>query len=226
MVDNLTYFIDNNSLCDKVYEFLRRQIMSGELPPETRLPETELATSMNVSRAPIREALNMLCNDGFVVKVPRHGAIVAPVTRKEAEDNWDLRKLIEPYAAKAACGRIPKEELLEIKKLITDTSAAGSHDMYMDSDYRTHSIIYQYVPNSQLQSVLKQAMLNSMRYRFYAENNHPTYDNLIKTVCEEHLSLVDALLNEDPDLAFETMSQHIEKGHNRFEEQFVAINKD
>ena len=225
-MDNLAHFIDNNSLCDKVYEFLRDQILSGNLRPETRLPETELAASMNVSRAPIREALNMLCNDGFVVKVPRHGAIVAPVTRKEIEDNWELRKLIEPYAAKEACGRIPKEELLKIKKLITDASAAGNYDLYMDSDYRTHSVIYQYVPNSQLQNVLKQAMLNSMRYRFYVENNHPTYDSIIKAVCDEHLSLVDALLNEDADLVYETMKQHIENGHDRFEEYFMSGKKD
>ena len=225
-MDNLAHFIDNNSLCDKVYEFLRDQILSGNLRPETRLPETELAASMNVSRAPIREALNMLCNDGFVVKVPRHGAMVAPVTRKEIEDNWELRKLIEPYAAKEASGRIPKEELLKIKKLITDASAAGNYDLYMDSDYRTHSVIYQYVPNSQLQNVLKQAMLNSMRYRFYVENNHPTYGSIIKTVCDEHLSLVDALLNEDADLVYETMKQHIENGHDRFEEYFMSGRKD
>ena len=89
-MDNFACTFDKNSLCDKVYEFLRNQIMSGKLLPETRLPETELAASMQVSRAPVREALNMLCNDGFVVKVPRHGAIVAPVTRKEVEDNWEL----------------------------------------------------------------------------------------------------------------------------------------
>ncbi len=222
-MENLTYSFDRNSLGDKVYEYLRSQIMSGRLLPETRLPETELAASLQVSRAPVREALNMLCNDGFVVKVPRHGAMVAPVTRKEVEDNWELRELIEPYAAREACGNIPKEELLEIRKLIVDTAIAESHDMYMDSDYRTHSIIYQYVHNTQLQNVLKQAMLNSMRYRFYAENNHPTYDSITKTVCDEHLALVDALLEGNAELAFELMRTHIEKGHLRFEEQFDCI---
>lgn len=222
-MENLTYSFDKNSLGDKVYEYLRSQIMSGKLLPETRLPETELAASMQVSRAPVREALNMLCNDGFVVKVPRHGAMVAPVTRKEVEDNWELRELIEPYAAREACGNIPKEELLEIRKLIVDTAIAESHDMYMDSDYKTHSIIYQYVHNAQLQNVLKQAMLNSMRYRFYAENNHPTYDSITKAVCDEHLALVDALLEGNAELAFEHMHNHIEKGHLRFEEQFDCI---
>lgn len=224
-MDNLTCSFDKNSLGDKVYEFLRNQIMSGKLLPETRLPETELAASMNVSRAPVREALNMLCNDGFVVKVPRHGAIVAPVTRKEVEDNWELRELIEPYAARAACGLIPREELQRVRKLIADTADEGNHDMYMDSDYETHSVIYRYVANTQLQNVLKQAMLNSMRYRFYAESNHPTYESVTRTVCDEHLAVVDALLDGNPELAYENMRRHIEKGHARFEEQFDCIKK-
>lgn len=222
-MDNFACSFDKNSLCDKVYEFLRNQIMSGKLLPETRLPETELAASMQVSRAPVREALNMLCSDGFVVKVPRHGAIVAPVTRKEVEDNWELRELIEPYAARAACGNIPKEELVRIRKLITDTAETGSHEMYMDSDYEAHSIIYRYVPNVQLQNVLKQAMLNSMRYRFYAENNHPTYDSVIKRVCDEHIAVMDALLACDEQSAYNKMYEHIKAGHLRFEEQFDRI---
>lgn len=223
-MDSLSFSFDKNSLSEKVYEFLRSQIMSGKLPPNTRLLETELADSLKVSRAPVREALNFLVNDGFVVKIPRQGAIVAPVTRKEVLDNWEIRKLIEPYAAKISCPFLPKAELKEVKQLILNTKNTGNYDMYMDSDYKTHSIIYRYVPNNQLQVFLKQSMQNSMRYRFYAENSHPTYDIIRKTVCDEHLALVDALLEGDADQAYDCMLFHIEKGQQRYELQFPYIN--
>lgn len=230
-MDKFTDFLDSNSLCNRVYEFLRGQILSGKLPPNTKLPETELAASMNVSRAPIREALNILVSDGFVVKIPRHGAVVAPVTHKEIYENWDLRMLIEPHAAKAACHHIPKEELLSVRQIIIDTMDTDSLEIYMDSDYRTHSTIYEYVPNSQLQNFLRQTMSNSMRYRFYAENHHSTYSSVAnssvtKAVCEEHLAIVDALLEEDGNKAYNCMAEHINCGYKRLVEQFRGINSD
>lgn len=222
-MDKFTDFLDSNSLCNRVYEFLRGQILSGKLPPNTKLPETELAANMNVSRAPIREALNMLVSDGFVVKIPRHGAVVAPVTHKEIYENWDLRMLIEPHAAKMACQHIPKKELLSVRRIIMDTMDTDSLEIYMDSDYRTHSTIYEYVPNSQLQNFLRQTMSNSMRYRFYAENHRPTYSRVTKAVCEEHLAIVDALLEGDENKACNCMAAHIDRGYKRLVEQFRGI---
>lgn len=220
---NVTFFFDNNSLCDRVYEYLRSQIMSGKLPPNTRLPETELASNMNVSRAPVREALNLLANDGFVVRVPRHGAMVAPVTKNEINENWDLRLLLEPYAAKFACPHIPEKDLHAVRQLLTETTAAGDFSMYMDSDYRTHSVIYQYVSNSQLQNILNSTMLNSMRYRYFVENSFPTGNDIIQAVCQEHLTIIDALLRRDGECAYNSMYLHIEKGYQRIQKQFTQI---
>ena len=134
---------DTDSLSNKVYDYLRGQIMSGKLAPNSKLPEVELASSLQVSRAPVREALNMLVSDGFVVRVPRHGAVVAPVTRKEIDENWELRQLLEPYGARAACGLIPRDELESVKKYVEDTLSSNDFNEYMDSDYALHSIIYQ-----------------------------------------------------------------------------------
>lgn len=222
-MDNTELLFDKNSLCEKVYEYLRNQIMSGKLPPNYRLPENELASNLQVSRAPIREALNMLVNDGFVIRVPRHGAVVAPVTRKEIDENWELRILLEPYAAKTACTLIPTEEIESVRKYIADTIVSNDFNMYMDSDYCLHQLIYQYVPNLQLQKFLNTVMLSSRRYRFYTENNAPTSAEIIKAVCEEHLSILDALLSGDSDLAFDSMKKHTEKSYQRISLQLDRV---
>lgn len=218
-LDSLKLPFEKASLCDKVYEYLRDQIMSGKLPPDTRLPENDLADSMQVSRAPVREALNMLVNDGFIIRVPRRGAVVAPVTRKEIDENWEIRKLLEPYAAKAACGHIPNFELEALKQYILNTMATMDFNMYMDSDRRIHSIIYQYVPNSQLQKFLKQTLFNSLRYRYYTENNASTSADIIDSVCQEHLSLVNALLSGDSEKAYHAMLVHTERSYQRISKQ-------
>lgn len=222
-MNNRNTVLDKSSLCDKVYEYLKSEIMLGKLSPGEKMPEIDIANTLSVSRAPVREALNMLARDGFVVRVPRHGAIVAPVTRKEINENWELRRLMEPYAAKLACGNIPREELKAVRQLIEDTIVSDSYTMYMDSDYRTHSIIYRYVSNEQFKSFLDQTMQNSMRYRYYVENSHPGAATVISTVCKEHLAIVDALLENDAERAYTSMLSHIELGFRRIDRQLEAV---
>ena len=76
-------FSSSPSLKQLVYDNLKERIINGELKPGTRLREEDLSTEMNISRAPIREALNMLERDGFTMIVPRKGAIVAEVMKED-----------------------------------------------------------------------------------------------------------------------------------------------
>lgn len=79
------------------YETLQRQIINGQLQPGSRLTEEELSRSMSISRAPIREALNMLERDGFTKIIPRRGAVVTDVSRQDVINIWEVRALLEPY---------------------------------------------------------------------------------------------------------------------------------
>ena len=90
---------------------MKERIINGELKPGTRLREEDLSTEMNISRAPIREALNMLERDGFTMIVPRKGAIVAEVMKEDIKYIWEMRALLEPYAAKESVKSIPPERL-------------------------------------------------------------------------------------------------------------------
>lgn len=74
------------SLKQRVYDCLLQQIVSGELPPGTHLMEAEIAQAMCISRAPIREALNMLERDGFTRSIPHRGSEVAEVTMQNVHE--------------------------------------------------------------------------------------------------------------------------------------------
>jgi DNA-binding GntR family transcriptional regulator len=85
-----------------VCEELRRQVITGELPPGTRLVEDRLAASLGVSRNPVREALQTLAGEGFVQILPRRGAVVAEITPAQAEELFDVRIALESLAARLA----------------------------------------------------------------------------------------------------------------------------
>jgi DNA-binding GntR family transcriptional regulator len=92
-------------LSDQVAAFLREEIYRGELVPGQRLIELELCDRLDVSRAPLREALLALQRDGLVELRPHRGATVALFSDDDIEEIFELRRLLDPYAARAAAER-------------------------------------------------------------------------------------------------------------------------
>ncbi len=92
-------------LSDQVATFLREEIYRGELVPGQRLLELELCDQLDVSRAPLREALLALQRDGLVEMRPHRGATVAVFSDEDIEEIFELRRLLDPFAARAAAER-------------------------------------------------------------------------------------------------------------------------
>ena len=103
------------SLKRLVYDNLKERIISGELKPGTRLREEDLSVEMNISRAPLRDAFNMLERDGFTVIVPRKGAGVAEATEEERDYIWEMRAILEPYAAVKSMSLISDEKIAKLE---------------------------------------------------------------------------------------------------------------
>ncbi len=83
-----------------IAEMLRRNIIAGKLRPGTVLVETALAEQMNVSRAPIREAIQILENDGLVETIAYKGKRVKPLTAREVAETYSLRETFEVFAVR------------------------------------------------------------------------------------------------------------------------------
>jgi DNA-binding GntR family transcriptional regulator len=96
-------------------DVLKSAILDGTLPMGSQLLETHLAADLGISRAPLREALGMLAEDGVVVKVPFRGTFVAEVSPRAIAEITSLRLRLEPYAIELALPRLKGEgrELVE-----------------------------------------------------------------------------------------------------------------
>ena len=86
------------SLSDDVTESIRAAILSGKLEPGARLREELLASSLRVSRGPVREALTKLERDGLVIVYRNRGAFVARLSYADLEEVYSLRRAIERLA--------------------------------------------------------------------------------------------------------------------------------
>lgn len=94
------------ALADRVYRDLLRSIIDGETAPGAWLKERELSERFEVSRIPVRQALQRLESEGFVMTSRHRGASVTPLTRADVHDLFDTRLCFEPFAAQRAAERV------------------------------------------------------------------------------------------------------------------------
>jgi DNA-binding GntR family transcriptional regulator len=87
-------------LREQVTDFLRNEIVTGELQPGTRLVELGLCARFGVSRPVVREALRQLAAEGLVDSVPNQGTVVATLTLQSARDLYEVRALLEGHAGR------------------------------------------------------------------------------------------------------------------------------
>jgi DNA-binding GntR family transcriptional regulator len=115
---------DHRPLRDKVAAELRRRIIDCDYAPGHRLTEDRLARDFGVSRNPVREAIRVLEREGFLIALPRRGAVVASISVQDVENIFDVRLSLEVLAAQLAAQRIDEAGARELDRLLAAADAA------------------------------------------------------------------------------------------------------
>jgi DNA-binding GntR family transcriptional regulator len=126
---NLQLAVTKDSLVSQVANQLMSAIRRGQIAPGTRLVETEIAQRLNISRGPLREALQQLSQRGLVVKVPNRGWFVPEPSRNDLADMIVLQAVLEGLAAwLVASRREPKERetLARILRTMREAAIKGN----------------------------------------------------------------------------------------------------
>ncbi|MEM7603659.1 MAG: GntR family transcriptional regulator, partial [Verrucomicrobiota bacterium] len=113
------------SLSEKAYQHIRSRVFTGELAPGDRLVNRTLADELGTSFIPVREAISRLASEGLVKQVAGAGAFVRSFDRQEVSEIYDVRELIEPFAAAQAARFITDHELAELQTLLKDWEELG-----------------------------------------------------------------------------------------------------
>ena len=196
-------------LRDTVFNQLRLQILHGELKPGERLMEVALAERLGVSRTPVREAIRMLEQEGLAVLLPRRGAHVASIDNKQLEDMLEARRTLEAFTVNAACGRITKEQIEELREYNKDFKEAvrsGDTVMMADSDYIFHEAIAKAAGNSRIMEILQHLREQLFRYQYEYLKDITDHAHLI----EEHEAICTAFEKGENNIAVELIKMHID----------------
>lgn len=195
------------TLAHQVEEQLRRQIVRGDRPIGSRLNEAEIAASLDVSRGPVREALQRLARDGLVVIEPHRGASVRSLNRDELVELFAVRIALESEAVGIAAERIRDDEVkaLNHMQLQSVTAVAIEGDGSFPDVIDLHEFIANVSANTRLAVAVQQVNqeLRLVRSRSGASAQRA------EEALREHQALVDALQMRDSDQARLCMRQHL-----------------
>jgi DNA-binding GntR family transcriptional regulator len=189
----------SRSRAESAYEGLRAAIVTGQLRPNERLVETELAKRLQISRTPIRESFLRLAGEGLI-KPSGQGWIVREHTRQEVQEIYEVRAALEGYAARLAARHATPEELERINQLYL------AHLRSLDEESRTvtlehndefHDAIVSASRNTHLGRQIKQNREHYFMYRVAAILS----DKELREAMREHVQVLDALNSRDEDAA-------------------------
>lgn len=190
-------------------ELIREAIIDGRLEPGERLKEETLARELGISRTPVREALLILQAEGLVDATPNRGAAVRSHSADDLDDLYQLRALIEGYAARRAATRITAAAIALLRESCErfERLRCGDDQLrdLVKENLFFHKTILEAAGSARLAGLVRNVIEIPLVYRSYI-----WYSNDQKLISEHyHRQLVTALAAHDAERAELIMKEHI-----------------
>ncbi|KCZ92137.1 GntR family transcriptional regulator [Hyphomonas johnsonii] len=200
---------------DIAYETIRDGIREGKYPPGSHLTAQALAEESGLSRTPVREAMRRLHAEALIQFIPNRGAFVATWSKREIEQIYDLRILLESFAAREAASQISDLQLQELRRIademqaITLTEKPDPEQVTALND-EFHKLVLDASGNERLRTLLGSIVevplvLNT--FRSYSVEQ-------IRRSAAQHIELTNALEAKDRDWSGAIMTAHILSARN------------
>lgn len=195
---------------DRVYERVREDILDWRLEPGTVLGEVEQAERLGVSRTPVREALARLLADGLVESQGARGLVVSAAGVEDVEALFEVREALETQAAALAARRRDpavfaalREEFAHAAELLTDPRRSAYYDLVRRFDEAVDTA----AGNAYLTGALRALRTHLVRIRRLSIDD----GQRLAQAAAEHLLIVEAILDGDPDLARSATAVHLHR---------------
>jgi DNA-binding GntR family transcriptional regulator len=203
-----------------IYALIRDDILSGRLPPNTRLVARTLAETYGTSTNPVREALQQLRGEGFVVITPNRGARVRPMDDDFIRDILEIAILVEPFLTRRFVDVATDEEIAKLEHIqarIEELNFTDA-DAYTELDSQFHQIMYDRHYNRHIVDLwwkhreILSALARDIVFARWRK----------AAVLAEHRALIDCVKRHDADGAAAVIETHIRGSGQHLSEQVRA----
>lgn len=203
------------SIADQIYETLKNAIIRGEITPNQRLFEVEVAKIFNASRTPVREAFRRLEQDGAAERLAQGGIRVPQLDEQTIQDLFNLRIILEVHAIELASARISAEEIAYLKQIraqaneLLQSSDIGQ-DFTLNRFFELNSMFHDTIYNATRSRVLIKVISN-IRAMVLSMRSMSIRLDSIREVWNEHSRLIDHLEGKEKTAAVRLVKEHVSK---------------
>jgi DNA-binding GntR family transcriptional regulator len=209
---------------DSAYRAIREGILAGTFAQGSHITARQLAEATGLSRTPVREAMRRLDAEGMISLIPNRGAFVASWSDSEIEQIYELRVLLESFAAQTAAERINDAQRDRLKELAVEMTHLVEQrpvdvEAIAEVNDKFHKGVLEACGNPRLRDLLgaiTEVPLQLSTFRRY------TVDELRRSAAQ-HAELVAALTVGDADWARSVMTSHIRSARHTLLQAPVAI---
>lgn len=202
-----------------LYEKIHDMVVDYRFQPGQRINEVHLARELKTSRTPVREVLNRLHAQGFLQNRKGSGFSCREFTPREIQELYQLRFILETAAIRLACENATDSEVRELQQFLENTGPEpgdrSSREM-VELDQHFHERIMSMARNEEMLRLLQNI---NARIRFFRWID---MENKRRKTQDEHLQIVQALIERDADTASLVLGDHI---HRRLDEIIQAVKR-
>jgi DNA-binding GntR family transcriptional regulator len=206
--------IEQPSLVDLATANIRALLLAGTLKPGERVREEWLTARLGISRPPLREAIQVLVQQGLLERLPRRGVRVVSLTEEDIQDIYSLRAVLDRFALELG---VPVKDAASLEPLRHATAemrssvAAGDHARYVEANREFHLGLIGLGGNSRLTSTYA-ILMNQMQLLMSVNLSRESAENKELGV-RRHEELLSAIESGDLSLALDALAAH---GEQRF----------
>ncbi len=149
--------ITNGSLREKVYRHLRQELAKGNLIPGSFINQNEICEKLNISRAPMRDALIQLETEQFVEILPRRGVLIRKLTAKDIKNSYEILSTLESaliFSEFDKLNAVHVEKLTEYNEQLKTMLEKGKFEAYFEIDLNFHNVFLNLSDNNPLKKMI------------------------------------------------------------------------
>ncbi|TMO00585.1 GntR family transcriptional regulator [Pseudoalteromonas sp. S558] len=215
--------IEHKTRTQLVAEAIRAKILSGEIKGGEPLRQAALATELNVSRIPVREALLQLEAEGLVNFEAHKGATATQLSASQIDEIFDLRALLEAELLSYSINDLTHQDLIDAELILIELEdamdAGDSHLETGDLNSKFHGKLYSRACRPQTQELVNMYSKNSERY----VRMHILLAGGLTTAPEEHRILLELCRNKETRKACDFLKKHILGAKNDIKKLLIKL---
>ncbi|OBQ46101.1 GntR family transcriptional regulator [Halodesulfovibrio spirochaetisodalis] len=212
---------------EQIIVYIKDAILTGKLHPGDKVNEVVVATELSISRAPVREALQMLVKEGLITSIPQRGKFITALTAKQIKDSYFTGGVLEGAAVASTIDKFTVQDFQKLEAVVGEmkkVADCGENGTSMaELDDRFHDILFSKNENELIGELARrscQGISKFLLFRYWKKLF------TLQGIYERHKMLLDVLLTKDCVAIEKTLREHYIESGDRMARYGVDVLED